>query len=84
MYRLSNIKIRQDISNNEVFKIACKKNKIDESTVTDWKVFKKSIDARNKDDIFYNYSIDINTSREYKYLAEVQDVKELEITRKRK
>ena len=84
MYRLSNIKIRQDISNNEVFKIACKKNKIDESTVTDWKVFKKSIDARNKDDIFYNYSIDINTSREYKYLAEVQDVKELEICRKRK
>lgn len=84
MYRLSNIKIREDISNNEVFKIACKKNKIDEATVKNWRVFKKSIDARNKDDIFYNYSIDIDTSREYKYLTEVNDIKEIEINRKRK
>ena len=55
--RLENIKIRQDLSNDEVAKIAYTKFNIPQESVTDYKIVKKSIDARDKNDIFYNYSI---------------------------
>lgn len=57
--RISNIKIYQDISDEEVVEIACKKNHINQSEIVSWKIFKKSIDARNKKDIHYNYTIDV-------------------------
>ena len=53
--RLENIKIRQDLSNDEVAKIAYAKFNIPQESVTDYKIVKKSIDARDKNDIFYNY-----------------------------
>ena len=55
--RLENIKIRQDLSKDEVAKIAYTKFNIPQESVTDYKIIKKSIDARDKNDIFYNYSL---------------------------
>ena len=70
MIRLNNIKIRENISDIEVFKRAIEKNKIKQEEVEEWHIYKKSIDARKKDDIFLNYAIDIqlkDTKRENKF-----------------
>lgn len=88
MLRLENIKIREELEPNEVVKIACKKNRIDFNEIIDYYIYKKSIDARNKDDIFYNYTIDICVKSESKYpkckVVENQREIKLELTRKRK
>lgn len=67
MLRLENIKIREELNNEEVLKRACKKNHIELKDVLSFYVFKKSIDARNKEDIFYNYTIDVEVKDEKKY-----------------
>lgn len=55
--KVENVKIRKDLSQIEVIKQACIKIKIDFNLVQKWQILKKSIDARDKDDIFYNYSV---------------------------
>ena len=60
MLRLENIKIREDLDEEEVAKIACKNYKLDYSKVQKFIIYKKSIDARNKEDVHYNYTIDID------------------------
>ena len=64
--RLENIKIRQDLTNDEVAKIAYTKFNIPQESVTDYKIVKKSIDARDKNDIFYNYSIVVFLKENFK------------------
>lgn len=59
MLRLENIKIYEDLSEVDVVKKACQKYKIDFEKIEKYSIYKKSIDARNKSDIFYNYTIDI-------------------------
>ena len=66
MIRLNNIKIRENLSDIEVFKKAITKNKIKQEDVKEWYIYKKSIDARNKEDIYYNYSINIKLKNEKK------------------
>lgn len=63
--RLENIKIRQDITDLEVVKIACKKFNIPDNFIEEYKIIKKSIDARDKNDIFYNYSIIVTLKDNY-------------------
>ena len=75
MLRINNIKIRDDISNKEVFEIAIKKHKINLNDIIEWHISKKSIDARNKNDVHYNYSIDIKVKNERKY-KKLEKVKE--------
>ncbi len=60
MLRLENIKIYQNLSEVEVIKEACKKYKIEFSNVKNFNIYKKSIDARDKDNIHYNYTVDID------------------------
>lgn len=60
MLRLENIKIYEDLTEEDVVKKACEKYNIDFSKVNNFVIYKKSIDARNKDNIFYNYTIDVN------------------------
>ena len=67
MIRLENVKIRDDIEDDEVLFRACKKYGVDKNDVNDFYIFKKSIDARNKDDIFYNYTVDVSVNNEEKY-----------------
>ena len=66
MVRIENIKVREDLTDSELINYVCKKNRININEITNWNIFKKSIDARNKDDIYYNYTIDIELKNEKK------------------
>lgn len=59
MIRLKDIKIRENLSDEQVFRKVISKNKIALEEVENWSIYKKSIDARKKEDIYYNYTIDI-------------------------
>ena len=59
MIRLKNIKIRENLTEDQVFQKAIRKNKIKQDDVSKWYIYKKSIDARKKEDIYYNYTIDM-------------------------
>ena len=67
MLKINNIKIREDLKDEEVLDFALNKNKIKKEDILEWNISKKSIDARKKDDIFYVYSIDIKVKDEKKY-----------------
>ena len=75
MLRINNIKIFEDISDEDVLKIALEKNKIHKNDIINWQISKKSIDARKKENVHYNYSIDITVKNESKY-KKLQKVKE--------
>lgn len=66
MIRIENFKVREDLSNEDLIKVICKKNRINIEDIIEWSIFKKSIDARNKDDIHYIYTIDIVHKNEKK------------------
>lgn len=78
MIRVSNIKIRKDLSEEDVYKYTIKKNRIHEQDILEWQISKKSIDARKKDDVHYNYSIDFKLKDENKY-PKFKKVKEFEM-----
>ena len=59
MIRIRDIKIREDLSSEQVFQKAILKNKIKSEEVEKWYIQRKSIDARKKEDIYYNYTIDL-------------------------
>lgn len=86
MIRLKDIKIRENLSEEEVFKKAISKNRIKQEEVSKWYIYKKSIDARKKEDIFYNYTIDLelkDKKKESKY-EQVEEYKfpEIKVMRK--
>lgn len=66
MIRINNIKIKQDLDKDQLFNEIFKKYKIDSKTVITKRIVKKSIDARKKTDIFYNYSVEIECKNEEK------------------
>ena len=55
--KIENMKIKQDLTKQGVLDFACEKMRIKHDLVEDFQILKKSIDARNKNDIFYNYSV---------------------------
>lgn len=67
MLRLENVKIREELEIEDVVKYACRKYGIDFNEIIDYHIYKKSIDARNKSDIFYNFTININLKNEDKF-----------------
>ncbi len=77
MIKITNIKIKADLSDDELFEKIYKKYKINKNDVTERRIIKKSIDARNKADIFYNYSIELECKNENK-IKNVQIVKKEE------
>ena len=86
MLRLDNIKIYEDLTEEDVVRKACEKYNIDFSKITKFVIYKKSIDARNKDNIFYNYVVDVKYSgKKPKGIKEVKEESfELNIDVKRK
>ncbi len=97
MLRFKQIKIREDINEEEIFNLICKKYNIDKSIIISWNIFKKSIDARDKKDIHYSYSIDIEVEIEKELIifnriknkknVEViakKEIKQIEVRRKSK
>lgn len=75
MIKITNIKIKADLSDDELFEKIYKKYKINKNDVTERRIIKKSIDARNKADIFYNYSVELECKNENK-------IKNLQIVKK--
>lgn len=78
MLRINNIQIRKDLTDYEVFEIAIKKQSIKKDDILAWYIARKSIDARKKDDVHYNYSIDIQVKDENKY-RKLEKVKKFEM-----
>ena len=78
MLRINNLKIREDLTENEVIEFAFNKFHINKNDVLNSFISKKSIDARKKDDVHYNYSIDLEVKDENKY-KKLDKVKQLEL-----
>ncbi|MBQ2937263.1 MAG: hypothetical protein IJE05_00020 [Clostridia bacterium] len=83
MIRISNIKIYEDISDEEVFNIIIKKYKMQKENVKEWHISKKSIDARKKDDVHYSYCVDIAVKNEEYFLKykNISKIKKFEINK---
>ena len=64
--KLENIKIREDITEEQLINETCSKFKIPKQFIKKYEIAKKSIDARDKNDIFYNYSVIFHLKDEYK------------------
>jgi len=75
MIRINNIKIRKNISKEELLETVIKKNRINKTDILEWHIARKSIDARKKDDIHYTYAIDLKVKDESKY-KKLDQVKE--------
>ncbi len=60
MIKVSDIKIRPHEDDRAVLTKACKKARVNASEVKYFKILKKSLDARNKSDIFYNLSVELS------------------------
>lgn len=86
MIRIDNIKIYDDLTEDELFNKVYNKYKINVNDVMESRIIKKSIDARDKDNVHYNYIIDIKVLDESKYLKfkHVDEVIEEEIVKRRK
>lgn len=86
MLRIENAKIYEDLSESEVISKILKKNKVNEKDLLEANIVKKSIDARDKKDVHYTYTIDIKVADEsrYKYLKQIVEPKEEQVSINRK
>ncbi len=76
MLKISNIRVEID---NELTKDAIIKNTpVKSDDIISFKVFKKSIDARKKNDIHYNYAVlaEVKNEKKFKNLKSVSEYKE--------
>ena len=85
MIRIKDIKIREDLLEEKVLEKALQKNRLQKEDVKKWYIYKKSIDARKKEDIFYNYTIDIELkdNNKEKRFEKIEEYKMPEIKVKR-
>lgn len=77
MLRIRQIKIEVTKFSNEILKEAIsKKLRIDLSLITSFRIVKESLDARNKNEIFYVYEVDVSVKNEENVLKKVhsQDI----------
>ena len=72
MKKISNVKVLVDATNEDILNAVSKKAGVKPSKIKYFKIVKKSLDARDKNDIFYNIS------------AEVDDIPHAEIIREYK
>lgn len=64
MYRLNNIKIRGNLTEEQVIDKALSKYKIKKENVKEVYIYKRSVDARDKSDVHYNYAIDVELNKD--------------------
>ena len=67
MKRINNIKIYKDLDLETLIKYVCKKYHIIYEDILDCHIIKKSIDARDKNNIHYLYNIALNLKNEKIY-----------------
>ena len=78
MLRIDELKIYDNISEQDVLNRGLKKYGILREDVVDWKIVKKSVDSRNKKDVHFSYSLNIEVKDEDKY----PKVKKVEVRKK--
>ena len=85
MLRIDNVKIYRDLSNEEIIRKTLLKNWVEESDVIKAFIAKRSIDARDKRNVHYNYTIDFEVKDESKYpkFKHIEEMKEEKIKRVR-
>ena len=69
MIRINNLKVYEDLSEEELLDFVLRKNKLNKNDVKSWYIFKKSIDARDKNNVHYVYTLDLelNGDKEKKF-----------------
>lgn len=67
MLRIDNIKIYEDLQEEQLFNKVINKFKINKEDIEEIYIVKKSIDARDKSKVHYNYAINIKVLDESKY-----------------
>lgn len=84
MMRIDNIKIYEDLDKKALIDKILKKNNISEKDFMSYEIVKKSIDARDKKNVHYNYSINIELKNENKYpFKKISNINEISINKKR-
>jgi hypothetical protein len=71
--RINNINLSLDDDLDILEKRACKKLKISKEEINKLNIIKKSIDARKKNDIKFNYTVDVICNKEKKVLSRIHD-----------
>lgn len=85
MIRINNVKVYQDLEDEELLDYVLRKNKLNRSDVKSWYIFKKSIDARDKENVHYVYTLDLelNGNKEKRfYKVEKYRFPKIELKRK--
>ena len=59
MIRINNIKIFENLSDEELLEYVLRKNKLNKTDVKSWYILKKSIDARDKNNVHFVYTLDL-------------------------
>ena len=62
MLRVRNVKV--DVLKKNIISSLARKLKVQESDILDYEIIKESVDARNKNKIYYVYEIDVNVKHE--------------------
>ena len=60
MYRIHQIKLRPEEPESSILSKICKKTGLRAEDVTEWKIVRESLDARDKSDIRWVYSVDFD------------------------
>lgn len=68
MLRVTGIKITIDQNEMDLKKALLKKIKISESDLIDYRIYKESIDARKRDQLYFVYTLDIKVKNEEKVI----------------
>ena len=86
MLRIDGIKIYEDSEEVDVVSKAIRKNSIDIKDVEDFEIVKKSIDARDKSNVHYVYSVNIKVKDDNKYpnIKSINEVDDIVVNKKRK
>ena len=67
MVRITNIKIYENIDDKSLLNFISKKYKIAKQDIVELHIVKKSIDARKRNNVHFNYSVDLKLKNENKY-----------------
>ena len=86
MLKLDNVKVFKNVSKEEVLNLALKKYRVSFDDVLSYKILKKSIDARDKKNIHYLYSlaVEVRDEKRYPKIKKHEVIKEEVIKRNRK
>ena len=86
MLRIENIKVFEDLTDEELFSKALSKARIHQEDVREIRIAKKAIDARDKNSVHYLYSFNVSVVSEKKYpkLKKVREFSGIEVIKNRK